>query len=146
MSMNIGPGTSFWEYAALGHGRTVWQCAEVIALLNEWTLSTLCDGISSELPKYNTPLLYTPWPRYVLIDTPGQIEVFTWSASGTIITEALVSVLGLVHERIWRVSLASVYCRGLNGRGRDSAHSAQCGSLLQESEGKSVGAGGEPSD
>ncbi|XP_053107348.1 GPN-loop GTPase 1 [Hemicordylus capensis] len=28
---------------------------------------------------------------YVLIDTPGQIEVFTWSASGTIITEALAS-------------------------------------------------------
>ena len=27
---------------------------------------------------------------YVLIDTPGQIEVFTWSASGSIITEALV--------------------------------------------------------
>lgn len=31
--------------------------------------------------------------RYVLIDTPGQIEVFTWSASGTIITEALVGLL-----------------------------------------------------
>lgn len=30
--------------------------------------------------------------RYVLIDTPGQIEVFTWSASGTIITEALVAL------------------------------------------------------
>ncbi|KAM9316317.1 GPN-loop GTPase 1 [Gastrophryne carolinensis] len=29
--------------------------------------------------------------RYVLIDTPGQIEVFTWSASGAIITEALAS-------------------------------------------------------
>lgn len=28
---------------------------------------------------------------YVIIDTPGQIEVFTWSASGTIITEALAS-------------------------------------------------------
>lgn len=27
--------------------------------------------------------------RYFLLDTPGQIEVFTWSASGTIITEAL---------------------------------------------------------
>merc|ERR1711879_676429 len=26
---------------------------------------------------------------YVLIDTPGQIEVFTWSASGAIITESL---------------------------------------------------------
>ncbi|KAM9408113.1 GPN-loop GTPase 1 [Pholidichthys leucotaenia] len=29
--------------------------------------------------------------RFVLIDTPGQIEVFTWSASGTIITEALAA-------------------------------------------------------
>ncbi|XP_068135917.1 GPN-loop GTPase 1 [Hyperolius riggenbachi] len=29
--------------------------------------------------------------RYVLMDTPGQIEVFTWSASGAIITEALAS-------------------------------------------------------
>ncbi|XP_011865769.1 PREDICTED: GPN-loop GTPase 1 [Vollenhovia emeryi] len=27
--------------------------------------------------------------NYVVIDTPGQIEVFTWSASGTIITQAL---------------------------------------------------------
>ena len=29
--------------------------------------------------------------RYILLDTPGQIEVFTWSASGSIITETLVS-------------------------------------------------------
>ncbi|XP_058795848.1 GPN-loop GTPase 1 [Phymastichus coffea] len=29
--------------------------------------------------------------EYVVIDTPGQIEVFTWSASGAIITEALAS-------------------------------------------------------
>lgn len=29
--------------------------------------------------------------KYVLIDTPGQIEVFTWSASGQIITESLAS-------------------------------------------------------
>lgn len=29
--------------------------------------------------------------EYVLLDTPGQIEVFTWSASGAIITEALAS-------------------------------------------------------
>ncbi|XP_008070939.1 GPN-loop GTPase 1 isoform X1 [Carlito syrichta] len=34
--------------------------------------------------------------KYVLIDTPGQIEVFTWSASGTIITEALASSLPTV--------------------------------------------------
>lgn len=28
---------------------------------------------------------------YILIDTPGQIEIFSWSASGSIITEALAS-------------------------------------------------------
>ena len=26
---------------------------------------------------------------FVLLDTPGQIEVFTWSASGTIISDAI---------------------------------------------------------
>lgn len=30
---------------------------------------------------------------YVLADTPGQIEIFTWSASGAIITEAFATVL-----------------------------------------------------
>ncbi|XP_072049630.1 GPN-loop GTPase 1-like [Amphiura filiformis] len=29
--------------------------------------------------------------RYIILDTPGQIEVFTWSASGTIIAETLAS-------------------------------------------------------
>jgi len=36
--------------------------------------------------------------RYIILDTPGQIEVFTWSASGTIITETLVSVKA-VHKK-----------------------------------------------
>ncbi|CAG9464013.1 unnamed protein product [Pedinophyceae sp. YPF-701] len=34
-----------------------------------------------------------PQPKYIFVDTPGQIEVFTWSASGAIITEALASSL-----------------------------------------------------
>ncbi|XP_023937063.1 GPN-loop GTPase 1 [Bicyclus anynana] len=29
--------------------------------------------------------------KYCIIDTPGQIEVFTWSASGTIVTETLAA-------------------------------------------------------
>ena len=29
--------------------------------------------------------------RFILVDTPGQIEVFTWSASGNLITDMLVS-------------------------------------------------------
>lgn len=28
---------------------------------------------------------------YVILDTPGQIEIFTWSASGAIITDAVAS-------------------------------------------------------
>jgi GTPase SAR1 family protein len=31
--------------------------------------------------------------RYIVADTPGQIEIFTWSASGAIITEAFASAL-----------------------------------------------------
>ncbi|CAN0396703.1 unnamed protein product, partial [Scytosiphon promiscuus] len=34
--------------------------------------------------------------EYVFIDTPGQIEVFTWSASGQIITETLASAFPTV--------------------------------------------------
>ncbi|CAL8469834.1 g9376 [Coccomyxa elongata] len=33
----------------------------------------------------------TPQPKYIVADTPGQIEIFTWSASGAIITEAFAS-------------------------------------------------------
>merc|ERR1711973_191351 len=36
-------------------------------------------------------LALPPPPSHVIFDTPGQIEVFTWSASGNIITEALAA-------------------------------------------------------
>ena len=29
--------------------------------------------------------------EYIIVDTPGQIEIFTWSASGAIITEAFAA-------------------------------------------------------
>merc|ERR1719219_792501 len=34
--------------------------------------------------------------EYIVIDTPGQIEVFTWSASGAIITEAFAQMMPTV--------------------------------------------------
>ncbi len=37
-----------------------------------------------------------PELQYVMVDTPGQIEVFTWSASGAIITDALASTIPTV--------------------------------------------------
>ncbi len=33
--------------------------------------------------------------EYIIVDTPGQIEIFTWSASGAIITEAFAA--GVLH-------------------------------------------------
>jgi GTPase SAR1 family protein len=35
-------------------------------------------------------------PRYLLVDTPGQIEAFTWSASGQILSESLASTFPTV--------------------------------------------------
>ena len=40
--------------------------------------------------------LSLPPSQYALIDTPGQIEIFTWSAAGAVITEALASSLPTV--------------------------------------------------
>ncbi|XP_003386051.1 PREDICTED: GPN-loop GTPase 1-like [Amphimedon queenslandica] len=37
-----------------------------------------------------------PEIKYVIFDTPGQIEVFTWSASGSIIAESLASLFPTV--------------------------------------------------
>jgi hypothetical protein len=34
-------------------------------------------------------MIFLSFFSYVTIDTPGQIEIFTWSAAGAIITEAL---------------------------------------------------------
>ncbi|CAF4055149.1 unnamed protein product, partial [Rotaria magnacalcarata] len=45
--------------------------------------ATTFDQLLSLLEKNQTK------HRYFIFDTPGQIEVFTWSASGSIITEAL---------------------------------------------------------
>jgi len=45
---------------------------------------------SSSPPHSSSPL------DYILIDTPGQIEAFTWSASGTIVTSALATTFPTV--------------------------------------------------
>ena len=40
--------------------------------------------------------LLIDYNSYVILDTPGQIEIFTWSASGSIITDAVASSLPTV--------------------------------------------------
>jgi GTPase SAR1 family protein len=44
----------------------------------------------------SSPTTPTKALDYILVDTPGQIEAFTWSASGTIITSALASAFPTV--------------------------------------------------
>lgn len=44
---------------------------------------------------------------YILLDTPGQIEIFTWSASGSIITESLASSFPTVITYIIDTAKAS---------------------------------------
>ena len=54
-----------------------------------------------------------PQPKHIIADTPGQIEIFTWSASGAIITEvlgaAVKSTAACLHT--WLV-LQKMVCHG----------------------------------
>jgi len=56
--------------------------------------STKVDQILKLLEKRTTPDPEQPAKppvKHILVDTPGQIEVFVWSASGTILLESLAS-------------------------------------------------------
>ncbi|RLN90960.1 hypothetical protein BBJ28_00022022 [Nothophytophthora sp. Chile5] len=52
--------------------------------------ATRFDQVIDLLSKRSGDLEYVCYP-YAIVDTPGQIEAFTWSASGAIITESLAS-------------------------------------------------------
>lgn len=52
---------------------------------------TSLNLFSTKFGKVIDILKQTTENKYCIIDTPGQIEVFTWSASGIIITEALAA-------------------------------------------------------
>ena len=49
--------------------------------------------------------------RYVFLDTPGQIEVFTWSASGAIIMETLVCAHNNISVTIF-LKYTRIACSG----------------------------------
>ncbi|KAL2215797.1 putative ATP binding protein [Thermoascus aurantiacus ATCC 26904] len=54
--------------------------------------ATKVDQIIALLEKRASPTPSNPRPiKHILVDTPGQIEVFVWSASGTILLETLAS-------------------------------------------------------
>lgn len=53
--------------------------------------STKIDQVMTILEKRCLPKEATKPPSHILIDTPGQIEVFVWSASGNILLSAMAS-------------------------------------------------------
>ncbi|KAL1999337.1 hypothetical protein VTN02DRAFT_4667 [Thermoascus thermophilus] len=54
--------------------------------------ATKVDQIIALLEKRASPTPSNPRPmKHILVDTPGQIEVFVWSASGSILLETLAS-------------------------------------------------------
>ena len=57
--------------------------------------ATKFDQVINLLAKRSEPTESNP-TEIAIFDTPGQIEVFTWSASGTIISEALASIFPTV--------------------------------------------------
>ena len=69
----------------------VWGQTE--ALLPRWIFSRPSSSKYSNLwrTKPNHSSTSISHASYVMIDTPGQIEVFNWSASGTIISESLAT-------------------------------------------------------
>lgn len=56
------------------------------ALMASQSTQSLCDSHNTGIDWYRYPHC-----SYAVVDTPGQIEAFTWSASGQIITESLAS-------------------------------------------------------
>jgi len=58
--------------------------------------STSTSKSSEEDTSDTSPTSQSSPLDYILIDTPGQIEAFTWSASGTIVTSALATTFPTV--------------------------------------------------
>jgi len=56
-------------------------------------MNLYCTEIDSVIDKVNSS---SHLADHVIVDTPGQIEVFSWSASGGIISQALSTSLPTV--------------------------------------------------
>lgn len=60
--------------------------------------------------------------EFIVVDTPGQIEVFTWSASGSIITDSLAVTFPtcvLLDMFLWLKTMAHTIQLGMSWTQRD---------------------------
>jgi GTPase SAR1 family protein len=64
---------------------------QVMDILEKRCLSRREERPRVETPSQSTPPTTDTLPAHILVDTPGQIEVFVWSASGSILLSSLAS-------------------------------------------------------
>ncbi|WVW81982.1 hypothetical protein I302_103986 [Kwoniella bestiolae CBS 10118] len=98
--LNLDPAVSHMPYSANIDIRDTVDYKEVMKQYNLGPNGGILTALNLFTTKFDQVLGYVEKRaedvEYILVDTPGQIEIFTWSASGAIITDAIASSLPTV--------------------------------------------------
>ncbi|XP_014510679.1 GPN-loop GTPase 1 [Vigna radiata var. radiata] len=98
--MNLDPAVMTLPYASNIDIRDTVKYKEVMKQFNLGPNGGILTSMNLFATKFNEVISVIERRAdqldYVLVDTPGQIEIFTWSASGAIITEAFASTFPTV--------------------------------------------------
>ncbi|KAI4335004.1 hypothetical protein L6164_013693 [Bauhinia variegata] len=98
--MNLDPAVMTLPYGANIDIRDTVRYKEVMKQFNLGPNGGILTSVNLFATKFDEVISFIEKRAdqldYVLVDTPGQIEIFTWSASGAIITEAFASTFPTV--------------------------------------------------
>lgn len=98
--LNLDPAVTHMPYSANIDIRDTVDYKEVMKQYNLGPNGGILTALNLFTTKFDQVLGYvekrSETVDHVLVDTPGQIEIFTWSASGAIITDAIASTLPTV--------------------------------------------------
>ncbi|KAI9632834.1 aerobic respiration-related protein [Dioszegia hungarica] len=98
--LNLDPAVTHMPYSANIDIRDTVDYKEVMKQYNLGPNGGILTALNLFTTKFDQVLGYVEKRAetvdYILVDTPGQIEIFTWSASGAIITDAIASTLPTV--------------------------------------------------
>ncbi|KAL7423638.1 hypothetical protein Q5752_001219 [Cryptotrichosporon argae] len=95
--LNLDPAVSHMPYAANIDIRDTVDYKEVMKQYNLGPNGGILTALNLFTTKFDQVLGFVEKRAHtvdhILVDTPGQIEIFTWSASGAIITDAVAATL-----------------------------------------------------
>ncbi|KAK4686963.1 GPN-loop GTPase, partial [Tremellales sp. Uapishka_1] len=98
--LNLDPAVTHMPYTANIDIRDTVDYKEVMKQYNLGPNGGILTALNLFTTKFDQVLGFVEkraeTVEYILVDTPGQIEIFTWSASGAIITDAIASSLPTV--------------------------------------------------